>query len=223
MNTEVTNRPSSVVFGRDPEVLQAMLDFYAAPGAEIFDVTAGARRMWKGVKWDGPIRFLDIDPSTKPDVVGDFRQLPIREKSVDVLVFDPPHLPAAAASPKSLKRFAKSEGLAFAPKENDISSYFVPFLKSAAYVLRQDGLIFAKLSDYVHNHKHRWMLVRFIESVWETPGLTPCDLIVKRDPAAGRLRSGRWVKTHHVRNAHCWWIVVRKGGCEPKKGISNSR
>lgn len=204
------------MLARDPAVLQTLLDFYAPPGAQVLDVTANTRRMWKGVIWNKPVIFSDIDPSVEPDLVCDFRELQVETQSIDVLVFDPPHLPAAAASPKSMKSFVQAEGLAFAPKGNDISSYFIPFLREALRVLKPEGLIFAKLSDYVHNHKHRWILVQFIQAVWETTGLTPCDLIIKRDPVAGNLKSSRWKAAHHVRNTHAWWVVIRKGGCEPK-------
>ena len=147
------DRPKSIIMGRDPVVLQTMLDFYAKPSAAVLDVTANTRRMWKGVNWNGPITFSDIDPSVEPDLVCDFRQLSVQTESIDVLIFDPPHLPAAAASPKSLKPFVKREGLAFAPKGNNTSIYFPPFLREAFRVLKPEGLIFAKLSDYVHNHK----------------------------------------------------------------------
>lgn len=61
--------------------------------------------------------------------------------------------------------------------------------------------------------------IRELSVLWEAcaqAGLTACDLVVKRDPSAGNLKSGRWKKAHHVRNAHCWWAVVRKGRCEPR-------
>ena len=43
------SRPISIIEGRDPLVLQTMLNFYARPGAVVLDVTANRRRMWDGV------------------------------------------------------------------------------------------------------------------------------------------------------------------------------
>jgi SAM-dependent methyltransferase len=209
-------RPLSVIDGRDPQVLQIMLDFYAPLNARVVDVTANRRRMWKGVKWSGAVTWCDLDPAMAPDVVADFRALPFDDASVDVLVFDPPHLPMAAGSVASLSQMKEDYGLAGAPKADNVESYFRPFLHEACRVLRPDGVVFAKLKDYVHNHRYQWMLVEWILAVRETEGLTPCDLIVKRDPCGGNLKSGRWIKSHHVRNAHCWWVVVRKGRCEAK-------
>lgn len=221
MNTEdagldvtAASRPLSVIDGRDFDVLQAMLAFYR-PGSLALDVTANARRMWQGVKWPGKVTYCDIDPTVGPDVVCDFRDLPFEADSHDLIVFDPPHLPAASASPKSMQGVSGYEfGLEHAPAGNNVSPYFAPFLREAVRVLRKDGLIFAKLKDYVHNHRYQWTLTDFISAVRGVPGLTPCDLIVKRDPCGGNLKSGRWKHSHHVRNAHCWWVVVRKGRCE---------
>lgn len=94
-------RPDSVFYGKDRELLPKLLDFYVAPDARILDCTANRRRMWEGVvRAPAPI-FMDLDPTVGPDVVGDFRALPFPDASFDVLVFDPPHLPQAATSPGS--------------------------------------------------------------------------------------------------------------------------
>lgn len=209
------DRPVSVIEGRDPRVLQTMLDFYAPPGAVVLDVTANRRRMWEGVSWSGPVTYVDVDPAMEPDIVADFRALPHPAASVDVLVFDPPHLPAAGGSAASDAQMRRDYGLAGSLKADNVASYFPPFLAEAARVLRPGGVVFAKLKDYVHNHRYQWMLVEWVIAVRATPGLTPCDLIVKRDPCGGNLKSGRWKRAHHARNAHCWWAVVRKGRCEP--------
>lgn len=208
-------RPLSVMLARDAAVLGTMLHFYARPGASVLDVTANERRMWRGVDWPS-VTFGDIDPGMEPGIIADFRAIPVPDASFDVIVFDPPHLPAAAASPQSDQQFARRYGLAHAPHANNISAYFPEFLAEAHRILRPEGLIFAKLKDFVHNHASQWTLADFIVAARAQPGLTPCDLIVKRDPSAGSLKSSKWQKANHVRSAHCWWVVVRKGRCEAK-------
>ncbi len=215
-----TTRPESVFLGRDNVLLTEMLDFYSFPGALILDCTANKRRMWKGIECSPSPVFMDIDETVKPDVVGDFCNMPFEAESFDLIVFDPPHLPVASASPASLPQMGVSYGLDQAPNSDNISSYFTPFLKEAKRILRPDGLIFAKLKDYVHNHKYQWTLSDWIVAVKTTPGLTPCDLRIKRDPCGGNLKSSRWKKTHHARVVHCWWAVVRKGKCEQTTKVS---
>ena len=51
LTNSTPTRPLSVMLARDPEVLRTMLDFYAWPAAQVLDVTANERRMWKGVHW----------------------------------------------------------------------------------------------------------------------------------------------------------------------------
>jgi hypothetical protein len=215
--TAMPVRPLSVMEARDPEVLSLMLKFYSFEQARVLDVTANTRKMWKGADWSGTVTFCDVDDSVGADFVADFRSLPFADGSFDVIVFDPPHLPLAAASPQSMTQMVEDYGLSKSVHADNISEFFSPFLKEALRVLSADGLIFAKLKDFVHNHKYQWSLVDFVSAVRLQAGLTPCDLIVKKDPCGGNLKSSKWVNAHHVRNSHCWWVVVRKGKCEAKK------
>lgn len=208
-------RIKSVILGRDNDVLDQLFEFYTHPPGKIVDVTCNRRRMWKGLNTEGVV-FCDVDEKVNPDVVCDFRKLPFLDSEVSVLVFDPPHLPSAAGTDKSLKHFVDNYGLKNTLKGDNINGFFKPFLEEANRVLVQDGLIFCKLADFVHNHKYQWSLVDFIEAVRSFPFLTPTDLIIKRDPCAGNLTSGKWVNSFHARKSHCYFIVVRKGKCEPK-------
>ncbi len=206
----------SVHIGRDGPLLDEMLAFYAPNAQRIVDVCCNARRMWKGSHAAPRVVGYDIDPAMQPDVVCAWDSLPDADGSVDVLIYDPPHLPVAAASPKSNQKFASDYGLGRSVKADNIGSMHAAFLAEASRVLRPDGLVFAKIKDYIHNHKYQWNLELFNAAV-RTAGLTPCDLIIKRDPSAGNMASGRWEKAHHARNVHCYWVVVRKGRCEPRK------
>ncbi len=208
-------RIKSVMMGRDPEVLDQLFEFYVRPAGKVVDVTCNKRRMWKGLNTEGVI-FCDIDESVKPDVVCDFRKLPFGDKEVSVIVFDPPHLPSAAGTDQSLKHFVSNYGLKNTLVGDNVTGFFKPFLEEAKRVLVDDGLVFCKLADFVHNHRYQWSLVDFICAVRETQGLTATDLILKRDPSAGNLASGRWVKSFHARRCHCYFIIIRKGKCEPK-------
>lgn len=215
-------RLDSVFLGRDCQLLPEMLRFYAPAGACVLDCTANKRRMWKGVQIDPSPVFMDIDPSVSPDVVGDFREMPFSNGSFDVIVFDPPHI-THGGSTRSAERhnasIVRAFGLTNAGSAYNISGFFEPFLREARRVLRPDGLVFAKLKDNVHNHASQWILAHWINAVWACEGLTPCDLIVKRDPSAGMV-DPKWQTAHHARNVHCWWAVVRKGRCERSRSSS---
>lgn len=209
-------RPESVFLGVDSDLLANMLDFYVRPLGPIVDVTANKRRMWKGLDTSSVV-FCDLDPAMKPDVTLDFKSLPFRDNSVALLIYDPPHLPAAAGTDASHEQYVIDYGLKHSVKGDNVNSFHLPFLTEAARILMKDGLIFTKISDYVHNHAYQWSLVDFIGFVRQVPGLTPCDLRIKRDPAGGNLKSSKWTRAMHARRVHSWWVVIRKGRCEPRK------
>lgn len=215
-------RLESVFTGRDPECLDAMFDFYAPSASRIVDVCCNSRKMWKGARWSKNAAGYDIDPLMNPDVICAWGSLPDKDGTVDVLLYDPPHMPVASASPKSLKQYGESYGLARSCSGDNVGSLHLPFLLEARRVLKGTGLVFAKIKDYIHNHKYQWNLEHFNAAVRES-GLTPCDLIIKRDPCGGNLKSGLWKKAHHARNCHCYWVVVRKSGCEPKPSPPSHR
>jgi len=207
-------RLESVWIGKDNGLLDAMLEFYSPSASRIVDVCCNKRRMWKGSKNADRVTYYDRDASLDPDVVCEWDSLPDTDSSVDVLVYDPPHLPDAAGSKKSLKQYADNYGLGRGIKGDNIDSVHGAFLAEAKRVLKKDGLIFAKIKDYIHNHRYQWNMTSFNEAA-RLAGMTPCDLVVKRDPCGGNLRSGRWKKAHHARNVHCFWIVVRNSArCE---------
>ncbi len=210
---EATARIESVFMGTDRQLLPILFDFYAPDAREVRDVTANRRKMWVGVSLTANVRWYDSDPETAPDVVCEWSNLPDLTGSVDVLVYDPPHLPKAAASAASNTQMVASYGLARSCHGDNISALHPSFLREAKRVLRKNGVAFCKLKDFVHNHRYQWTLADFVGQV-RAAGLTPCDLVIKRDPCGGNLKSGRWKKAHHARNCHCWWVIVRNGGCE---------
>ena len=203
----------SVFNGTDRQLIPQLLDFYKHPEGKMVDLTANTRKMWKGIDTSN-ITFCDINPEVKPDIICDYKQTPFADNSIPVIFFDPPHLPLASASDKSMKSFVNMYGLKESVKGDNIDEIFLPFLTEANRVLKQDGLIFIKIIDFVHNHKKQWTLVSFINEARKIPTLTVCDMVIKCDPSAGKLMSSKWKNSHHVRNSHCYWVVVRKGKCE---------
>lgn len=94
---------------RDKQVLDVLIDLHAVKSPRILDVTFNRGVMWKGSGYV-PTR-MDIDPRFEIDVVADFRTIPFEDESWDVIVFDPPHLPVAAASPCSSRIFEDRYGI----------------------------------------------------------------------------------------------------------------
>lgn len=205
---------SSVWDGSDSELLEQMLDFYSIIGpAPILDATYNTGRIWGSS--DRPVTSMDIDPRYSPDIVADNREMPgVADESFGVVVYDPPHV-GPQGRDKSSKRFDVDFGASMpCGKEHawTLSYLYPPFLTQAIRVLKPNGLLLAKITDMVNNHRSRWAHVDFITMATEA-GFTVCDLIVK--VRAGPMVSNKWKSAHHARKRHCFWVVCRKSSrCE---------
>jgi SAM-dependent methyltransferase len=198
---------ASVWYGDDPELLENLLNFYPRKKPRrILDATVNRGRFWKGSR--RPVTGLDIDPRYRPSVLGDNTRMPFRDESFEVVVYDPPHIPNQGRD-KS-KDFNTRFGLVLrSSKENGytFSHTFPPFVREAFRVLKPEGILLCKITDYIHHHRYQWAHIEFINAAREV-GLVPCDCIVK--VRKGPIIDPRWKKAHHSRRQHCYWLVFRK-------------
>jgi SAM-dependent methyltransferase len=197
----------SVWEGTDAELLERMLDFYPRRTPKsILDATVNKGRFWQGSS--RPVTGLDIDPAHDPDYVGDNRDMPFQDKSFDVVVYDPPHIPNQGKD-KS-KDFNSRFGLVLKSSVDqgyNFSHMYPPFVKEAYRVLKPEGVLFCKIADYVHGHRFQWAHIALIEAGVDV-GFTACDCIVKL--RKGPIIDPKWKNAHHARRRHCYWIVFRK-------------
>jgi len=202
----------SVWYGEDAELLEHMLDFYPRIRPQkILDATVNRGRFSRNSS--RPVTGLDINAGCQPDIVADNTDLPFKSCSFDVIVYDPPHIPNQGKD--KTKDFNGRFGLVIrSPKENNytFSHTFPPFLKEAYRALKPEGLLFCKISDYVHHHRYQWAHIEFINAA-RTAGFLPCDCIVKI--RKGPIIDPKWKTAHHSRRQHCFWLIFRKSNkCE---------
>lgn len=203
---------SSVWEGEDGELLARMLDFYPRkPPSLVLDATVNEGRFWRDSA--RPVIGLDIDPAYGPDVVGDSRCLPFRGSTFDVIVYDPPHIPNQGLD--RTKDFNVRFGLKLkSSAENgyNFAHTYPPFMQEAYRVLKPEGVLFCKITDYVHNHRLQWAHVDLI-GAGTAVGFCACDCIVK--VRKGPIMDPKWKVAHHARRRHCYWLVFRKSSrCE---------
>jgi hypothetical protein len=194
---------SSVWESGDGELLEEIFRFYATiPPEPILDSTFNAGRFWKESK--RKVVSMDIDPQYKPMIVGDNREMAgVPSETFGTVVFDPPHV-----GPQG-----RDQGW-------NLSYLYPPFLRQAKRVLKPNGLLLAKITDMVNNHRSKWPHCDFMRMA-EEAGFTVCDLIVKI--RNGPMVSTKWKEAHHARKRHCFWIICRNGDdCERQPTIHNS-
>lgn len=196
----------------DAELLERMLDFYPReePG-RILDATINGGRFWRGSK--RPIIGMDVEAKHRPNLVGDNSCMPFQNQAFEVVVYDPPHIPNQGRDKSKdfnirfglVLRSAKENGYSFAHT-------YPPFLREAYRVLKPEGILFCKISDYIHDHRYQWAHVDLIQAAREA-GFFPCDCIIKI--RKGPIIDPRWKTAHHTRRQHCYWLVFRKSDkCE---------
>lgn len=205
---------SSVWEGNDATLLEHMFSFYASiPVEPILDATHNVGRFWRGSARE--VVSMDIDPRHKPMILGDNRVMEgVPDSHYGLVVYDPPHV-GPQGRDKSSKRFDVDFGATMpcgAEQGWTLSYLYPPFLKQAKRVLKPDGLLLAKITDMVNNHRSRWAHCDFMGMAADA-GFTVCDLIIK--VRKGPMMSDKWRNAYHARKRHCFWIICRNSNrCE---------
>ena len=198
---------ASVWFGEDAELLERMLRFYPRkPPHKILDATVNGGRFWRDSKRH--VVGMDINPRHNPHIVADNTNMPLDDASYDVIVYDPPHIPNQGKDKK--KDFQLRFWLTLSsPKENGytFAHTFPPFLREAYRVLKDEGVLLCKITDYIHHHRYQWAHIDLVNAAREV-GFTACDCIVK--VRKGPIIDPKWKTAHHSRRQHCYWLVFRK-------------
>lgn len=202
----------SVWEGEDADLLEKMLQFYPRFEPEmVLDATANSKRFWRDST--RPVVGMDIELRYRPEVLGTSLCLPIKSDVFDVVVYDPPHIPNQGKD--NQKDFGVRFGLGSksSSKTNyNFSHTFPPFVEEAFRVLKHEGILFCKITDYVHNHRFQWAHIDLIQAATDA-GFHACDCIIK--VRKGPIIDNRWKIAHHARKQHCYWLVFRKSGkCE---------
>jgi hypothetical protein len=197
----------SVWEGDDTTLLERMLDFYPRTRPRrILDATVNRGRFWQGSS--RPLIGMDINPKFEPDVVADNTRMPFADCSFDVVVYDPPHIPNQGKDRS--KDFTTRFGLgAKSPSSNgyNFTHLYPPFVIEVYRVLVPEGVLFCKITDYIHNHRYQWAHLELIKAAREA-GFLACDCIVK--VRKGPIVDPKWKEAHHARRHHCYWLVFRK-------------
>lgn len=202
----------SIWDGEDPDLIERLLSFYPRKRPKrILDATVNGGRFWRGTA--RKIIGLDIVRSHRPSIVADNTAMPFPAKSFDVVIYDPPHIPNQGKDKQ--KDFNTRFGLGQrSPKEHGytFSHLYPPFVREAHRVLKPEGILLCKITDYIHDHQYQWAHVDLIQAA-TSAGFRACDCIVKI--RKGPIIDPKWKVAHHSRRQHCYWLVFRKSDkCE---------
>lgn len=191
-----------------------ILRLYARPGDSIADPTFGNGVFWSQVDRT-QYRALATDITTHGV---DLRQLPYPSGTLDMVVLDPPYryTPERNKKQDDAPGHGKVDGLynLQAAKLNNIQAVLSLYrggMVEARRVLKEGGFLIVKCQDTIQDGKNVWVhtLLMVEAGVLE---FACRDLLIV---APASVLKTRWERQRHLRKAHSYFLVFRKGGHFP--------
>lgn len=174
------------------EAISSLLSICFPDASSVFDPTYGNGKFWPDKPPGLGLLSSDINPSRAPHFCADFTSLPLRDRSFDVTIFDPPFQPATVDGIIG-RRFSKPVKGVDALKQLVLSG-----ASESARVSRL-GII-VKCQDYIHDHKPVWMSFWLYELMGE-----PYEFMHLR--VKSKLKASNWGAQKSVyRNHSTFWV-----------------
>lgn len=160
------------------EIIRWILQLHVPSGRIDCDPTYSIGNFYKNTGIDEPEYKFDINPQVEGVEFGDSRHLPLDDKSINCLMFDPPFL---ATTGKSLKQddghniINKRFGVY--PSEQELHQFYIDSLKEAYRILKDKGILIFKCQDKISSGK-QYMSHCFIYNEAVKIGFYPKDMFV---------------------------------------------
>ena len=120
---------------------------------------------------------FDIDPQVEDVVKADSRALPLADKSLSSLMFDPPFLIYVRQDREGNGKMIMARRFSGYWRYDELEEHYEATIKEASRVLKKDGVLVVKCQDIVHNHRLHATHARVIQ--WgEKHGFRLLDLFV---------------------------------------------
>lgn len=158
-----------------------------------------------------PIHRFDLFPSANDSSVvqADCRNLPLKDRCMGVVMFDPPFV---VSKGPSLQQVIKGQNIIHnrfssfgSPKE--LWDFYTDSLKEMYRIIKDNGILIFKIQDTVSGGK-QYLSSHFVISKACKIGFYPKDIFVLL--AKNRLISGKIKKQQHARKFHSYFIVLEK-------------
>jgi hypothetical protein len=206
------NKKSNIIksiYDTNKETLENIVKLY---GKVECDITYSIGSFYKGL--EEPKFKFDINPQTSGIVQADSRNIPIKNNTFNMTMFDPPFL---ATTGKSLttkndnniinKRFSVF------PNEIALHQYYIDTLQELYRITKDNGYIIFKCQDKVSSAK-QYISHCFIWQEAIKIGWYPKDLFILQ--AKNRIVASWQRKQQHSRKFHSYFWIFQKKNIEIK-------
>jgi len=196
------------VMRSDTTALRAILKLHCRVSQIDLDPTYSKGGFYKkGIKQ--PRIKIDIEPQMKDVIPADVTRLPLKNESVEVIIFDPPFLATTGPSlrkPDKSNRINKRFGVY--PNEPSLFKMYSGALQELYRVCKKGGTLIFKCQDKVSSgiqyFSHCFIYNEAIKAGWY-----PADLFIK----IVKIRLvADWQKANqkNARKYHCYFFVFKK-------------
>ncbi len=201
----------------EQEIIRDIL-FLHAPEKDIeLDPTYSTGNFYKQGLTD-PIHKFDLTPQIEGVRQASSDNLPIKDNSINVIMFDPPFVISGEnyddtpeGSTIISKRFTAFKDF------KELKDMYTKSLKEFFRVLKWGGVLIFKCQDIVSSSKnhftHSWVMFEAVKM-----GFYPKDLFILL--ARNRINDGR--KQQHARKYHCYYWVFKKIDCPVDYNTQNN-
>jgi len=195
--------------GRNAEMIASVARLYIPDGAVVIDATWGHGGFWHRTD-RSRFRLLGmdlLDPGAA--LKADFRRMPFRDKSADVVTFDPPYVPVTSAMKRDIHATYRNEQAPDLGEHHyDVMALYRAGMSEALRVLRPGGTCWVKCQDMTTGRQQHWSVVILHGMALEL-GYRAQDMFVLVNPQPPGRRTAE--RQYHARRNHSYLWIFRKG------------
>lgn len=213
MENKIT--PIRSINNNQEEIINNILRLHS-PNMKIdVDVTYSKGVFYKSGVVTEPTMKFDLTPQTEDTVQADSRDLPLKDESVDTIMFDPPFVIAGETYKNNTDGNSSRIAKRFSAYKNfkELKEHYYYSLKEFYRVLKRGGIVIFKCQNTVSGGKQLFSHYFILKSALEI-GFYPKDEFVLLSKSKMTSFGGRWKTQQHAMKYHSYFIVLKKEDCK---------